>query len=267
MNIFKYELKTYMSSIITWILSLSAIIILFMVFFPTFAKDAAFMDTLMENYPEELLKAFGMAGGLSLSSVAGFFAVIFAFAQLCIAIQASNYGFSILSIEERELTADFLMSKPISRNTILITKFIAALVALIITNLGIWLSTYISLELFSDGKSYEVKGFIVLLVSIMLFQLVFMSVGMVISVLVKKIRSVLSYSMALAFGLYMLNAVGLIIDSELLLTVSPFYHFEPAYILERGYLNWSVVMISVVVTIVSLVATYVLYNRRNIHSL
>jgi len=94
-----------------------------------------------------------------------------------------------------------------------------------------------------------------------------MSVGMVISVSLKKIRSVLSFSMALAFGTYMINAVRGIIDSKLLGIFTPFYHFEPNYIMEFGEINWSLGIISLVLIVGSLVATYVLYNNRNIHSL
>jgi len=267
MNIFRYEFKMYRKSIITWALSIAAILIMYMAFYPSFGADVEMMDKLLENYPEELLKAFGMGGSLSLSSISGFLAFTFTFVQLCLAIQASNYGFSILSVEERELTADFLMSKPVSRNTILFGKFFAAFIALTITNIAVWICTYISLALYNNGSEYDSGAVAMLLASNMLIQLFFMSVGMVISVSAKKIRSVLSFSMALSFGAYMINAIRGIIDSKLLGYITPFYHFEPNGILEFGKINWSLGIISLVIIVGSLVATYVLYNNRNIHSL
>lgn len=267
MNIFKYEFKMYRKSIMTWVISISAILLMYMAFYPAFGADVEKMDLLLENYPEELLKAFGMGGGLSLSSVTGFLAFTFTFVQLCLAIQASNYGFSILSIEERELTADFLMSKPVSRNSILFGKFFAAFAALTITNVSVWICTYLALDWYSSGSPYDNGTIALLLTSNVVIQLFFMSIGMVISVSVKKIRSVLSYSMALAFGAYMINAIRAIIDSELLGFSTPFYHFEPGGILEFDKINWSLGIISLVFIVGSLVATYVLYNNRNIHSL
>lgn len=267
MNIFIYEFKSYRKSIVIWAMSLAALLIMYMAFYPAFGADVEAMDLMLANYPEELLKAFGMGGELSLSSVAGFLAFTFTFVQLCLAIQASNYGFSILSIEERELTADFLMSKPVSRNNILFGKFFAALSALLLTDVVVILATFISLELYNNGSEYEVSGVIVLLLSNIIFQLFFMSVGMLISVSIKKLRSVLSFSMALSFGLYMINAIRAIIDSDLLGIFTPFYHFEPNYILEFNKLNWSLGIISMIIIVGSLVATYVLYNNRNIHSL
>ena len=44
-----------------------------------------------------------------------------------IALQAANYGYSLVSVEERELTADFLLSKPVGRVQILTSKLLAAL--------------------------------------------------------------------------------------------------------------------------------------------
>lgn len=267
MNIYRYELKKYVKSIITWSISIFLLVIMFMVFYPSFSGDVAMIDKLLENYPEELLKAFGMGGGLSLATILGYLVFVFAFVQLCLAIQAANYGFSMLSVEERELTADFLMSKPVTRTQIIVSKFLAAFTALTITNLVTWISIFISLELYSDGKAYEVDKIMLVLFSIMVFQLFFLSIGMVISVSVKKIRSVLSFSMALAFGLYVINAMRSIIGGEILGIISPYYHFEPGYILENGHYNLGMVAISVVIIIVSLTASYILYIRRNIHSL
>ncbi|WP_461205301.1 ABC transporter permease [Clostridium sp. DL1XJH146] len=267
MTIFKYEFKLYVKSIIIWSLAVWGMLFMCMAIFPSFSADTAMVEKMMENYPEEMLKAFGMNSGVSLSTVLGYFIFIYAFIQLFLAIQASNYGFSCLSIEERELTADFLMSKPVSRTNIIISKFLAALLALTITNLLVWAGTFLSIELFRDGKAYDAGKVMLLLGTNVLFQLFFLSVGMIISVSVKRIKSVLSYSMALAFGLYMLNSLRSIFGGELLGIISPFYHFDPAYILDKGEINLPMVGVSIFVIIVSIGISYVLYNKRNIHSL
>jgi ABC-2 type transport system permease protein len=48
--------------------------------------------------------------------------------------------------------------------------------------------------------------------------------------------------------------------------ITPFKHFEPNYIIKNAAYDLPLVMISVVIIVVSLVASYVLYNRRNIAS-
>ncbi|GAB6109110.1 ABC transporter permease subunit [Fusibacter bizertensis] len=267
LNIFKYEFKMYLKSILIWSITFVTITVLLMAFYPTFGNDVAMVDKLLANYPKELLQAFGMGGALSLATVPGYYAFVFAFLQLFIAIQAANYGFSVLSVEERELTADYLMSKPVSRKEILVAKFGATFLTLCITNAFIWLSTLGTVKWFSDGKPYDLSKILLVLLTIVIFQLLFLSIGMFVSVLMRKVRSVLSFSLALAFGTYILNSVRAIVGGKLLGYFSPFYYFDPSPILEKGSLNLALLTLSGFVIIASLTATYTLYIRRDIYSL
>ncbi|MBN2221266.1 MAG: ABC transporter permease subunit [Vallitaleaceae bacterium] len=266
MNIFRYEAKKSLQSFTLWAVNLGLLIFVFMAFYPTFSEDTAMLDKIMENYPEELLKAFGMDSGMSLSTVLGYFTFIFAFLQLGLAIQASNYGFHIVSVEERELTADFLLSKPISRIQILMAKLSSVVLSLVLTNIAVALCSYASIVVFGMGKDYESKHLILLLASSILFQLLFFAVGMLISLTQKKIRSVLSYSMALAFTTYILNAVRGIVGGEFLGLFSPFYYFEPGLILQKGSLS-VMAYLSLPIIFICVTLSFILYQKRNIHSL
>ena len=267
MNIYKYELRIRFRSMLLWSVTIIGLMLLFMAVYPAFSSDTALMDSIISNYPEEMLKAFGMNTGLAMSSVPGYMVFIFPFIQLTIAIQASNYGFSILSIEERELTADFLMSKPVSRRNIFVSKFLAVFTALTFTNAMLWGATFLSLHLFDNGNPYDSDKIILLLGTVIIFQLFFVGIGMLVSVLVSKIRSVLSYSMAFAFGLYIVNALRNIVEGELLGILTPYYYFDPGYILENGSYNTQMLFLSIVVILVSFTVSYILYSKRNIHSL
>ncbi len=84
-----------------------------------------------------------------------------------------------------------------------------------------------------------------LLLSIVVFQLFFLSVGLVISLLVKRIRSVTPYAMALAFGMYVLSVFGDMLGESVLEKITPFKHFEPRYIVQHGAYDLPLVLISV----------------------
>lgn len=267
MNIFKHEFNMKKKSIIIWSLSLAAFMIFYMAFFPAMAKDQASFDSIMNSFPEEMLQALGVREGLSIASLMGYFAMTFVMMQLAIAVQSANYGFSILSEEERELTADFLMSKPVSRSRIYFSKLFAALLSLLITSLAVGISSFIALEVFNGGDSYEISNVLKLILTVPIFQLVFLSIGMFISLLFKKVRSVLSLSMALAIGLYVINSVREIIDSDILGYISPYYYFEPGVILVDGAYDLKLFGIASGIIIVALVGSYVIYKRRDIHSL
>jgi len=196
----------------------------------------------------------------------GFYSFVFLFTQICLAIQAANYGFSLVSIEEREWTADFLLAKPVGRAQILTSKLLAALSGLTITNIVVWISSFGFINLFRGDRTYETKPLLLLLLSIVVFQLFFLTVGLVVSLLVKRIRSVTPYSMALAFGMYVLNAFGGMLGESALEKITPFKHFDPNYIIQHGAYDLPLVLISVSVIVISLVGSYVLYTRRDIPS-
>jgi ABC-2 type transport system permease protein len=103
-----------------------------------------------------------------------------------------------------------------------------------------------------------------LLLSIVVFQLFFLSVGLVIPLLVKRIRSVMPYSMGLGFGMYVLSVFGDMLGTSLLEKITPFKHFEPNYIIQHGAYDLPLVLISASVIAISLVSSYVLYTRRDI---
>jgi ABC-2 type transport system permease protein len=265
MNIYTHEFKMNLRSVITWSLSIAVLILVFMSLFSSFSADTAVLNQALSKFPKELLIAFGM-NNMDFSTILGYYGLIFLFCQICLAIQAANYGFALVSIEEREMTADFLLAKPVARTKILTSKFLSAFTGLTITNIIIWISSFVFIKLFDSGTGYEVKPLVLLLITIVVFQLFFFSVGLVVSLLVKRIRSVTPFSMALAFGMYFLNAFGNMIGKDSLEIISPFKHFEPNAILKNAAYDLPLVSISIVVIIVSMAASYVLYSKRNIHT-
>lgn len=263
MNIFRQEFAMHLRSVLTWSAALAALIFVFTSMFTAFAQDAELLNEMMSKFPEALLTAFGMTG-VNLATILGYFSFIFLFVQVCLAIQAANYGFGLVSIEEREWTADFLLAKPVGRPQILTSKLLAALSSLLITDVVVWASSLGFIQLFKGDRTYEVQPLVLLLLSIVLFQLFFLAVGLVVSLLVKRIRSVTPYAMALGFGMYVLSVFGDMLGESVLEKITPFRHFDPQYIIQHGAYDTPLVLISVAVILIALAGSYVLYTRRNI---
>lgn len=264
MNIYKHELKTDLRSILVWSVSIAALILLFLSIYPGFSKETALLQEMMANMPKELLIAFGMTN-LDWSDILGYFGFTFLFTQICLGIQAANYGFSLVSIEENELTADFLLAKPVGRTKIMTSKLLAAITSLTITNAVVWICCFVFMPIFSEGQDYSVRSLVLLLLSNSVFQLFFLSLGMVISLMVKRVRNVIPYSMGLVFGLYILNAFGGMLGEKSLEVISPFKHFDPNYIVKNAAFD-PLVLVSVALIVLSLIGSYILYARRNILS-
>lgn len=265
MNIYKHELKMSRKSVFTWSISIALMILVYLSAFSAISVDAALMNEMLASFPEELLIAFGMTD-INFASILGFYGVIFLFCQVCLAIQAANYGISLVSIEEREMTADFLLAKPIARTKILTSKILAALTSLTITNIVVWISSFVVINMVRDGEAYDSSRLVLLLLTIVIFQLFFLTVGMLISLLMKRVRSVTPLSMALAFGMYVISAFSGMMGDAKLEIITPFKHFEPNYIIKNGAYDLPLVMISVFAILISIAGSYWLYAKRNIHT-
>ena len=263
LNIFRHEFSMKFRSAIGWSAAIAGLILVFSPMFSSVAGQIESLNDFLANYPKELLIAFGL-NGVDLSTVLGFFSFIFLFVQICLAIQAANYGFSLVSVEEADRTADFLLTKPVKRNQILTSKLLAAVAGLTITNVAVWVSSFVFLNLFKGDHALDISTLMVLLASIVVFQLFFLGAGLGVSLLVRRIRSVIPYSLALVFGMYVLSAFGSQLGTSILEKITPFKHFEPAYVLEHHGYDPVLVLISVVVIVVSVAGGYFLYTRRDI---
>jgi ABC-2 type transport system permease protein len=262
-TIYLHELRARLNSVVIWSLSIAFLTVFFFSMFTIFVDKAALMNEFLARYPQELRAAFGM-DRMNLATVLGFYSFVFMFIQLCLAIQAGNYGFGLVSIEENELTADFLLSKPVSRTQVLNSKLLAALTSLTITNLVVWVVSFTAIELFRGGIEYERGTLILLLLGIVIFQLFFLSVGLVVSLLVKRVRSVTPYSLGLGFGMYVLSAFSGIFGDVKLELVTPFKHLDAPFIVQHGAFDTPLVLLNIAVTLVALTASYWLYTRRDI---
>ena len=242
---------------------MTALVLFFFSLFSVFADQAALMNEFLAKYPPALRAAFGM-DNMDLATVLGFYSFIFLFVQLCLAIQAANYGFGLVSIEENELTADFLLSKPVSRSQVLTSKLLAALSSLTVTNLIVWVSSLAAIALFRDKRDYEPGTLLLLLLSIVIFQLFFLSVGLAISLLVKRVRSVTPYALGLGFGAYVLSAFTGVFGEVGLELITPFKHLDAAYIVKHGAYNTPLLLLNLAVSVAALAASYWLYVHRDI---
>jgi ABC-2 type transport system permease protein len=262
-NVFMHEFREKLKSVLYWSLGIAGIHLLYLSIYPSFADQAALINKMMQNFPPEFRAAFGM-NGVDLSTVMGFYSFVFLLVQIMLAIQASNYGVGLVSVEESELTADFLLSKPISRAQILVSKFLATFAAMTITNGAVWASAYSTINLFRGNHPYDPRLLAILLGSIVVLQMFFFSVGLLISLIVRRIRNVTPYGLGLAFGMYVLGALSKMEGETILEWITPFKHFDSAYVIQHGGYDMRMFWLEIAVIVFSLAISYWRYLHRDI---
>jgi ABC-2 type transport system permease protein len=265
MNMFLYELKSHRKSTITWTISILALAALYLSIYPSIVEEAEEFRQLLGSYPEAIRAVLGINLDY-ITSLLGFYSFIFTFIILCGAVQAMNLGVSILSKEGRERTADFLLVKPVSRTAIVSAKLLAALAAIVLTNViyivaSLLLANLIKLEDFSN------KLFVMVNLTMFFVQIIFIAIGMLVSLFFQRIKNVLPLSLGLVFGFYFIGAF-LVTDSsdKLERMLSPFKYFDVFYILDNGSYESFYMIVGTVVVAVSIAASYMIYKKRDIHS-
>lgn len=265
MNILLHELRAYRKSTIIWTVSLVAIMALFMSFYPSFTKDTEEFTKLLEGYPPALREAFGIHLD-TFFSILGFYCYGLSFVTLCGAIQAMNLGTSIVSKEVREKTADFLLTKPVTRTTVLINKFFAALISIILTNVVYLIAATL---IVSQVKTEDFSVSILILLSLTVFfvQLIFLAIGIIFSVIVPKIKSALTISLATVFAFYFLGMFSAASDDEVKRYLSPFKYFDTTYIIEKSGYEASFLITGAVIMVAAIGASFFIYAKKDIHSI
>lgn len=264
MNMFLHELKAYRKSTIVWSISLVALVALFLSMFPSFSKDAEEFKQLLEGFPVELRKAIGLSVD-SIATLLGFFSYAFLYIKLAGAIQAMNLGTSILSKETREKTADFLLTKPVTRTQIVTSKLLAALVSLVLTNI-VFISATLMIASIVAGNDFSRKTLLLVSITLFFIQIMFLVIGILISVVFPRIKSVISVSLGTVFGFFMLGMISSTTDDTGLRYLTPFNYFDSAYIVKNMSYENSFLFVEIIFIIIAVAASYYMYVKKDVHS-
>jgi ABC-2 type transport system permease protein len=263
MNIFLHELKAYRKSIIIWACSMAALAVMYIFIFSGLAEDIETFKGLLNSMPEVVKKLLSIYVD-SLSTLEGFYSFVFVYIVLCGAIQAMNLGVSIVSKEVREKTADFLLTKPLSREKILSYKLLSAVASLAITN-ALYLAITVPLTL-TVKTEFSMKIFLMISATLFFVQIMFMSLGVVVSVIVGKIKSVIAISLSTVFGFFIIGMLGSVIGDEAVRYITPFKYFDLAYIIENATYETSFIIAEIIFIIASIASSYLVYVKKDIHA-
>ncbi|MBW9153437.1 ABC transporter permease subunit [Clostridium estertheticum] len=264
MNMFLHELKAYRKSTIIWTVSLITLVVLFLAMFPSFSKEADAFKEVMKGFPEPVRKAMGFSVD-SMSSVLGFYSYMFLYTTLCGAIQAMNLGTSIVSKEVRNKTADFLLTKPVTRRAIMTSKLLASLSCLVITNVVYLVASSIMVSLVATEK-YSYKIFFMISITLFFIQLMFLALGIIISVLIPKSKSVLPISLGTVFAFFIIGMFEATLGDNTMRYITPFKYFDSTYILKNSSYEISFIIVGIVFIAFAIICSYLIYSKKDVHA-
>lgn len=263
MNIIFRELRSIRKSLIIWSVSMMFLIYVGMVKYAGVREAGDSMEEMMSTLPKGMKAVFGI-GSLDLTQVSGYYIVFFLYFALLGGVHAIMQGSVVLSKEERDKTADFLMAKPIKRHQVVTSKIVASLFAVVVVNLVTWVSSVVIVAQYNDGPS--INGLIRdLMIALLILQIIFFSIGLLIGAMAPSTKKATGLSTGILLGTFIMSVVvDMYSKLDFLEYLTPFKYFDGKAIYKSGFDLFSLVLSAVIIS-VSLYFTYRIYQKKDLH--
>ncbi len=263
MNIFFRELKANLRSLLIW----GGIVILFVVLgFSEFSvyEGNPEMLAILDTLPPAMLAAFNFET-FNLTTVTGFFGVMFTYFGLLLSIAAAMWGSDIISKEERDKTVEFFLPLPVTRSRVVTAKIFAALVNCVALLLISWGAVIAGAAQYQpDNEFYNFLSLSML--ALFIIQLIFLAVGIFLGCAMKQYKRASSAAVAILLGTYFMSIIsGLNENLEFLKYFSPFKYFNPVKLLQESSIDLTFIWLSAGIVAVLIVGAYVTYSRRDLY--
>lgn len=260
MTLIRHELKQSRISLIVWTLSIASLLAVCVFLYPSMKSE---MDAVSEMFSSmgSFTAAFGM-DKVSFGTLTGFYVVECGnivglggafFAALC--------GISVLAKEEKEHTAEFLMTHPVSRWRVVTDKLIAVLLQLVILNVVVYLTAVVSIALI--GEDIPWKELNLLHLAYFLLQVETAAVCFGISAFLR--HSGLGIGLGIAMLFYFLNLVANITEeADFLKYITPFGYAEGSDIVNSMSINGEMLAVGAGFTLFGIVMAYIKYCKKDL---
>lgn len=261
---FKREIKVNFKGFLIWLLVLMGLFLVVFLVYPSIVNSSniKYMDSLMEMFPEEMLKAFNM----DLSSITSAYGWLksegFVFVLLIIGCYSGILGSTILLKEENDKTIEYLNSLPIKRNDIIINKVIVGIVYIILMTIILSIFNFIGL---SCSGEFDHKQYFLLSITPIFSSLVIFMVCMFLSTFTNKTKKMIGASLGIVFINYVLQMLSSIADSvSWLKYLSVFTIADIRNVIMDIRINPLMVVLSIGLFILFLIFTMIRYNRKEL---
>lgn len=260
MTLIKHELKQGRISFLIWTASVGLLLAVCVFLFPEMKGQTAEMGDMFSSMGS-FSDAFGM-DRLDFGTLLGFYAIECGnvlglggafFSALC--------AVGMLSKEEKDRTAEFLLTHPVNRMKVVTGKLAAVYIQIVAMNLIIYGISVGSIA--AVGEAVPWKELNLLHLAYFLLQAELAGICFGISAFVR--RGSAGIGLGIAAGMYFLNLVANIAQTaEFLKYITPFGYAEGADIIEKGCLDRGLVAAGLAFGAIGIAAAYGKYCRKDI---
>jgi ABC-2 type transport system permease protein len=263
MNIFLRELKANLKSLVIWSVIITLLIIMAVAKYSGFASDPQMLK-MLDSMPPAMLDALSMRA-FNLTTLSGFYGVMFIYFALMSAIAAAMWGTDIISKEERDKTVEFSLVLPVSRSRVITAKALAALVNCIVFVLITWVVSLVAVRSFNPDQNF--RSFLVLEMQAMfMIELIFLAVGLLLGCAMKQYKRSSSTAVAIILVTYFISIISVMQQKlDFLKYFTPFKYFDAGELFRSGRMDGMYLLLSAAIIVVCVVLAYLAYNRRDLY--
>lgn len=260
MTIVKHELKQGKTSFFIWMVSIGFLLAVCIFLFPEMKSQMNGINGMFSSMGS-FTAAFGM-DQLNFGSFPGFYAIECGnVLGLGGAFYAALCAVDILSKEEKNRTAEFLLTHPVSRGQVVTQKLIAVFIQITAMNLILFMLAVSCMA--AIGESDYIGDITLLHLAYYLLQIELAGICFGISAFMRK--SSIGIGLGMAAFMYFLNLVANIAEVvDFLKYITPFGYCEGADIVIDGSLDGVKVAVGMALCIIGIAVAYFRYTKKDI---
>ncbi len=261
MTIVKHELRQGRTAFLLWTGAIGFLLAVCIFLFPEMKGEMDSVSSLFSSMGA-FTAAFGM-DRLNFGSLVGYYAIECGnVLGLGGAFYASLCAVGILSKEEKDRTAEFLLTHPVSRARVVSEKLLSVLIRIAALNGVVWLLSVGSIA--AIGEAVPWKELNLLHLAYFLLQVELAGICFGISAFVR--RGSLGIGLGIAAIMYFLNLIANITDTASFLRyITPFGYCNGADIVTKGRMDAAMVIIGLAIGAAGIIAAYLKYTKKDIH--
>ena len=261
MTIVKHELRQGRTAFLLWTGAIGFLLAVCIFLFPEMKGEMDSVSSLFSSMGA-FTAAFGM-DRLNFGSLVGYYAIECGnVLGLGGAFYASLCAVGILSKEEKDRTAEFLLTHPVSRARVVSEKLLSVLIRIAALNGVVWLLSVGSIA--AIGEAVPWKELNLLHLAYFLLQVELAGICFSISAFVR--RGSLGIGLGIAAIMYFLNLIANITDTASFLRyITPFGYCNGADIVTKGRMDAAMVIIGLAIGAAGIIAAYLKYTKKDIH--
>jgi|SRR5690625_1050995 len=259
------ELKDNRRNLLIWIGAMLGMIAIGAAEYSVVVEAGDAIMELFESLPHVLAIVFGAEAIPDHTPPIGYYIMMYLWYCIIAFTHAAVLGATIISKEERNRTAEFTFTKPFTRQDIITSKIIAAIVNVAIITLTALIGNLIMLVPKIEGESI-LSEIAITLPSMFIVQILFLFIGLLFSAIFSSYGKALSFSaLFVALSYFLMVIIKLIGTIDFLSVLTPFMYFTGTGVVENG-ISVLYILLAVVIIVTAGYLTYYKYESRDLHS-